>query len=64
MLISYLNWLTFLHYLINFPVVVNKVCRKTGLLVTVSCIMVFYLKIQHTKFVLFVTVITTPRFQR
>ena len=36
--------------------------RKTSLSVTVSYIMVFYLKIHHTKFALFVTVITTPRF--
>ena len=28
MLIPYLNWLKFLHYLINFPVVVNKVSNQ------------------------------------
>ena len=35
-------------------------CYKTTPFETVSYIMVFYLKIRYTVFVLFVTVITTP----
>lgn len=50
--------MAFLHDLIKVPGVVNKV--PNPLLVTVSYDMVFCLKIHHIKFLLFVTVITTP----
>ena len=50
----------FLHYLINVPVVFNKVSNplQNKSILAVSYLMIFYLKIHHTKHVVFVLVIT------